>query len=73
MSITREQIITLCNLALEAFELRAENERLRAAASALLDEAEDVFVCMADATGINRHNFPEPFIRARAALERKPE
>jgi hypothetical protein len=28
MSITREQIITLCNLALEAFELRAENERL---------------------------------------------
>lgn len=34
----------------------------------LLDEAEDVFVCMADATGIDRHNLPSPFIRARSAL-----
>ena len=34
----------------------------------LLDEAEDVFVCMADATGIDRHNYPSAFKAARAAL-----
>lgn len=40
------------------------------ALDALLTEAEDVFVCMADATGIDRHNFPAPFIAARAALSK---
>lgn len=35
----------------------------------LLTEAEDVFTCMADATGIDRHNLPEPFRRAGAALK----
>ena len=34
----------------------------------LLDEAEDVFVCMADATGNDRHNYPSAFKAARAAL-----
>jgi len=33
-----------------------------------LDEAEDVFVCMADATGIDRHNHPTPYIAARSVL-----
>lgn len=51
------------------------NARLIAAApelldalTALLDEAEDVFVCMADATGIDRHNLPPQFAAARAAI-----
>ena len=55
-------------------ELEA-NARLIAAApellgalTALLDEAEDVFVCMADATGIDRHNLPPPYLAARAAI-----
>ena len=46
-----------------------EIERLREALSDLLDEAEDVFVCMADATGIDRHNYPEPYLKARSALK----
>lgn len=45
-----------------------EIERLREALEELLCEAEDIFVCMADATGIDRHNFPLPFYKARAAL-----
>jgi len=46
-----------------------ERDALRAKMEALLDEAEDVFVCMADATGIDRHNFPAPFVTARQALK----
>ncbi len=49
-------------------EIRAERDRLREVLSIVLDEAEDVFVCMADATGIDRHNLPKPFVEARAAL-----
>ena len=52
-----------------AIEAAQEIERLREALSDLLDEAEDVFVCMADATGIDRHNYPEPYLKARAALK----
>ena len=51
------------------------NARLIAAApdllealSELLAEAEDIFVCMADATGIDRHRHPAPFKKARAAI-----
>lgn len=51
--------------------LADEIERLRAALEELLCEAEDIFVCMADATGIDRHNFPLPFYKARAALGEK--
>jgi chromosome segregation ATPase len=47
----------------------AEVAKLREALDALLTEAEDVFVCMADATGVDRHNLPEPFRRACAVLE----
>ena len=50
-------------------EAAAAIESLVAVLDALLNEAEDVFVCMADATGIDRHNFPAPFIAARTALE----
>ena len=50
-------------------EAADEIERLREVLSDLLDEAEDVFVCMADATGIDRHNYPEPYLKARAALK----
>ncbi|HLO79197.1 MAG TPA: hypothetical protein VK196_22290 [Magnetospirillum sp.] len=49
-----------------------ECERLRVVLDELLTEAEDVFVCMADATGIDRHNLPEPFLNARAALTAPP-
>ena len=49
-------------------EAADEIERLREALEELLCEAEDIFVCMADATGIDRHNFPLPFYKARAAL-----
>lgn len=52
-----------------ALEAAAAIESLVAVLDALLTEAEDVFVCMADATGIDRHNFPAPFIAARTALE----
>lgn len=51
------------------------NARLIAAApdllealSELLAEAEDIFVCMADATGIDRHRHPESFKKATAAI-----
>ena len=51
------------------------NARLIAAApdllealAALMDEAEDIFVCMADATGIDRHALPPQFAAARAAI-----
>ena len=50
-------------------EAADEIERLREALNGLLDEAEDVFVCMADATGVDRHNYPESFLKARAALK----
>lgn len=43
-------------------------ERLEEALDVLLDEAEDVYVCMADSTGINRHNLPTAFEFARKAL-----
>lgn len=43
-------------------------ERLEEALDVLLDEAEDVYVCMADSTGINRHNLPTAFQFARKAL-----
>ncbi|PIB91257.1 hypothetical protein [Caulobacter sp. FWC2] len=43
---------------------------MRDALEALLTEAEDVFVCMADATGIDRHNLPGPFRVARVVLSR---
>lgn len=53
------------------------NARLIAAApdmvavlAELLTEAEDVFVCMADATGIDRHNYPAPYKKARIVLSR---
>lgn len=49
-------------------EAAAAIESLVAVLDGLLTEAEDVFVCMADATGIDRHNFPAPFIAARTAL-----
>ena len=52
-------------------EAADEIERLREALEELLCEAEDIFVCMADATGIDRHNFPLPFYKARAALGEK--
>lgn len=45
---------------------RAVVEELVRAAEALLHEAEDVFVCMADA---NRHTYPPPYLAARAAIE----
>jgi hypothetical protein len=35
----------------------------------LLTEAEDVFTCMADATGIDRHKHPDVFIKARGVIE----
>lgn len=41
---------------------------LLAALEGLLTEAEDIFVCMADATGIDRHAVPKPFEAARAAI-----
>lgn len=50
--------------------LMAASPELYEALEALLEEAEDVFVCMADATGIDRHNLPAPFIQARAALSK---
>lgn len=50
--------------------LIAAAPKLYEALEALLEEAEDVFVCMADATGIDRHNLPAPFIQARAALSK---
>lgn len=46
----------------------AERDALRALLDELLQEAEDIFVCMADATGINRHSYPKVFRRARDAL-----
>ncbi len=46
-----------------------QRDRLRAVLDELLAEAEDVFVCMADATGIDRHNYPPPYLKARAELE----
>ena len=46
----------------------AREQKLRKHLETVLDEAEDVFVCMADATGIDRHNMPKPFIAARRAL-----
>jgi hypothetical protein len=49
-------------------EAAKEIERLRAALDGLLCEAEDVFNCMADATGIDRFNYPKPYLDARAAL-----
>lgn len=59
----------------QAFGIQLANARLIAAAPDLLDalrnlldEAEDVFVCMTDATGIDRHNYPSAFKAARAAL-----
>lgn len=52
----------------ETAKLMADLRDAREALSSLLDEAEDVFVCMADATGIDRHNLPGPFVAARAAL-----
>jgi hypothetical protein len=48
--------------------LRAANAELIEKLSDLIDEAEDVFVCMADATGINRHKLPPQFIAAHATL-----
>lgn len=59
--------------AIEAAEARAlaaewKRDLLLARMEELLTEAEDVFVCMADATGIDRHNYPPAFMRARAAL-----
>ena len=59
-----------CLVVLEQ-EAADEIERLREALEELLCEAEDIFVCMADATGIDRHNFPLPFYKARAALGEK--
>jgi len=53
-----------------ADSLIAELKEARGKLSDLLDEAEDVFVCMADATGISRHNFPPPYVKARAFLAR---
>lgn len=61
---------------MEAFALLREevkhqrliNADLLAALKDLLDEAEDVFVCMADATGIDRHNYPRPFTVAREVI-----
>lgn len=53
------------------WEAADEIERLCEALEELLCEAEDIFVCMADATGIDRHNFPLPFYKARAVLEGK--
>lgn len=41
---------------------------LLAALEGLLAEAEAVFNCMADATGIARLNYPESYARARAAI-----
>ena len=51
----------------------AEIEEATSLLSGLLDEAEDVFVCMADATGIDRHNFPAAFVKARAFLASRTE
>ena len=63
--------------AIGSLEQAVANAHLIAAAPDLLEalenlltEAEDVFVCMADATGIDRHNLPAPFIKARAAITR---
>lgn len=49
----------------------ARIEELEAALEELLTEAEDVFVCMADATGIDRHHHPMAFLVARSALQRE--
>lgn len=43
-------------------------EMLEKALDMLLVESEDIFVCMADATGIDRHQYPETFMIARKAL-----
>ena len=53
----------------ERDELLAENKELKSVLSALLEEAEDIFVCMADLAGIDRHNFPDIFKRAAATLK----
>jgi hypothetical protein len=54
--------------------LEAKNARiaeLKLALNELLIEAEDIFICMADATGIDRHNHPSAFAKARGALGEK--
>jgi hypothetical protein len=43
-------------------------EELEQALNVLLCEAEDVYVCMADATGIDRHSYPPAFQIARNVL-----
>ena len=44
--------------------------QLEEALDMLLAESEDIFVCMADATGIDRHHYPVPFQIARKILNR---
>lgn len=66
----REEIESEC---LDTMMLEAADriEELQAALEELLTEAEDVFVCMADATGIDRHHHPMAFLVARSALQRE--
>lgn len=52
------------------YEAADRIEQLEEALDMLLSESEDVFVCMADATGIDRHHYPAPFQAARKALNR---
>jgi len=54
-------------------KLAAENASLKNILNDLLCEAEDVFNCMADMAGIDRHSYPEPYKRARAALTEQGE
>lgn len=62
--LSQENAVLRCYAAGE----RERVAKLRAVMDALLTEAEDVFVCMVDATGIGRHILPEPFRVARAVL-----
>jgi hypothetical protein len=62
-------VMSMLEITLElAEEAYTETELLREALDDLLTEAEDVFVCMADSTGIDRMNYPQPFLAARALL-----
>ena len=57
-------------LPVEFGELVAAAPEMAEVLERLLDEAEDVFNCMADATDIDRLNYPAPYTEARSLLAR---
>jgi hypothetical protein len=52
----------------DALEAADRIFKLEQVLNLLLCEAEDVYVCMADATGIDRHGYPPAFQIARNVL-----